>query len=198
MTRSTPESVEEGSKFGRLTVTKKLPHSKWLCVCDCGKSTIAYAGHLRAGMRISCGCAMADSKKTHGMSHTPEYRAWDNARDRCRNPKNRKYPIYGGRGIQFCERWISSFQNFIGDMGNRPSSKHSLERTNGNGNYEPGNCVWATAIDQNNNRSFNRHLFVDGKKLTVAQASKLTGIPHATILGRLDSGKSDAEAIRHG
>ena len=187
-----------GTKFGRLTVAEKLPSSKWRCECECGKSTIAYGGHLRAGMRISCGCSMADSKKTHGMSHTPEYKVWDGMRERCRNPKNRKYPIYGGRGIQVCDRWISSFQNFIMDMGNRPGPKHSLERRDGNGNYEPSNCVWATATEQNNNRSSNRHLFVDGKKLTVAQASKLTGISHATILGRLDSGKSDAEAIRHG
>lgn len=194
---SRPEiEMKLGTKFGRLTVAEKLPHSKWRCDCECGKSTIAYAGHLRAGARISCGCLIGKANRKHGMSHSSEYKAWDNARDRCKNPKNRKYPLYGGRGIKVCDRWISSFQNFIADMGNKPSPKHSLERANGNGNYEPGNCVWATAEEQNNNRSFNRRLMVNGAQMTVAQASRLTGICHATILGRLDAGKSDDEAIR--
>lgn len=96
-----------------------------------------------------------------------------------------------------CDRWIDSFANFIADMGRKPSRGHTLERKNCDGAYSPENCTWATYETQNNNRRFNRRLEIAGKSYTVAQASRLTGIAHATILGRLDAGKSDSEAIRH-
>lgn len=196
MTRELAPGMTVGSV--RLLEAVKHPARRgqfWRCLCQCGNETIKYAGHLRAGEVKTCGCVKG-AKRTHGMSHSPEYKAWDNARDRCRNPGNRKYPLYGGRGIQFCERWISSFQNFITDLGKRPSNEHSLERADGDGNYEPVNCIWATAEEQNNNRSINRHIVVGGKQMTVAQAARLTGIPHGTILSRLDAGKSDAEAVQ--
>lgn len=140
---------------------------------------------------------MANNKNAlkHGMSHSPEYKAWDGARERCFNPKNRKFPIYGGRGITMCKDWRGDFRKFISYMGLKPTPKHTLERLDGNKGYEPGNCIWALYSKQNNNRSFNRHLVVDGVKMTVAQAAKVTDIPHATILSRLDAGKSDQEAI---
>lgn len=191
-----------GRRFGNLIAKEKLPARNgrrlWLCICDCGSETKAQAGHLRAGIRLSCGCRMPESKKTHGMSRSPEYRAWENARARCRNPKVKRYPLYGGRGIRMCDEWASSFEAFIRDMGRRPSSSHSLDRLDSNGHYEPGNCRWATAAQQNNNRSINRHVIVRGSRMTVAEASRLTGIPHATILGRLDRGYPDDEAVRNG
>lgn len=191
-------AVEIGSKFGRLTVAEKLPKYHWRCDCDCGGSTIAYASHLRAGMRISCGCVRG-APRTHNMSSSPEYAAWDNAKSRCFRKKDRKYPLYGGRGITMCEEWKNSFQEFYKYMGPRPSADHSLDRfPNPNGNYEPGNCRWATIEEQNNNRSINRRLMIGGLCFTVAQASRLTGIPHATILGRLDAGKTDEEAVSCG
>lgn len=189
--------VEIGATFGRLTVVGKLPHSKWQCDCECGKTTVAYAGHLRCGARVSCGCLIGKANTTHGMSRSPEYRAWDNARGRCYREKDNKYPLYGGRGITMCDEWRFSFKAFFADMGPRPSPLNSLDRKDCNGPYAPGNCRWATDEEQNNNRNFNRHLMVDGDRLTVAQAAKLTGVPHATILGRLDAGKTDEEAIRH-
>lgn len=167
----------------------------WMCRCDCGNNVVKYRGHLLHGTAKTCGC-FNPGARTHGMSGTPEYRAWDNARSRCYSKKNRKFPLYGGRGISVCDRWRHSFSNFIEDMGARPSPAHSLERLNGNGNYEPRNCVWASIEQQNNNRSFNRHVTVNGKRLTIAQAARETGIPHATILSRLDSGKSDMEATK--
>jgi hypothetical protein len=188
--------IEISSKFGRLTVAEKLPHSKWRCDCECGNSTVAYAGHLRNGSRVSCGCLIGKANKTHGMSHSPEYKAWDNARSRCYREKDRKYPLYGARGITMCDAWRFSFETFLADMGRRPSPAHSLDREDSDGPYAPKNCRWATAEEQNNNRRFNRYLMVNGERVTVAQAAKLTGLPHATILSRLDAGKSDMEAIR--
>jgi len=132
------------------------------------------------------------SERSDGLT----YRSWQSMKQRCLNPKAPKYHRYGGRGIRICERWINSFAGFLADMGPRPSLQHSLERSNTAGNYEPNNCVWATAIDQNNNRpAFNRTLMVNGERVTVAQASKMTGVPHPTICGRLDAGKSDDDAV---
>lgn len=200
-----PKQAEDktGKRYGRLVVVRRemrqKPGSFWLCQCDCGKTTVAHSGHLNAGMRVSCGCAQDGSKsKTHGMSHSPEYRAWTNARDRCRNQNNRKYPLYGGRGISMCAAWSESFEAFFADMGKRPTKKHTLERLDGDSGYTPENCVWATSTQQNNNRSINRYVTVEGKSLTIAQASRFTGVPHAPILGRLRAGKSDQEAIKNG
>ncbi|HWL06770.1 MAG TPA: hypothetical protein VNQ99_17840 [Xanthobacteraceae bacterium] len=131
------------------------------------------------------------------MTGTPEYRAWNNARSRCYREKDRKYPLYGGRGIAMCDEWRRSFSAFFADMGPRPSPNHTLDRIDNNGNYEPGNCRWATSIEQNNNRRFNRHIHLNGRRLTVSEAARETGIPHATILSRLDAGRSDEEAVGH-
>ena len=194
-----------GAVCGRLTVVcrAKAPEGRrgvfWLCRCACGTETIKYGGHLRNGSAVSCGCSMPDSKKTHGMSKSPEYKMWENARSRCRSPKNRKYPIYGGRGISMSERWVSSFATFIKDMGPRPSPAHTLDRIDPDGDYEPSNCRWATWETQNNNRgSFNRKVKVSGRTFTVAQASREFGVPHGTILSRLNRGASDDEAVRNG
>lgn len=191
--------INSGDIFGELTTVQKVAGPRrgefWLCRCSCGDKTLAYSGHLRAGMRVSCGCKPS-GPTTHNMSGSAEYKAWDNARNRCYSPNNRKYPLYGGRGISMCDRWRLSFENFIADMGRKPTPQHSLDRINRAGNYEPENCRWATIIEQNNNRCFNRHLNYLGMRVTVAEASRITGIPHATILGRLDAGKTDEEAIR--
>ena len=81
-----------------------------------------------------------------------EYTIWAGMKDRCYRPRNHKYPRYGGRGISVCDRWRDSFEAFLADMGRRPSRGHSIDRINNDGNYEPGNCRWATAIEQVHNR----------------------------------------------
>jgi hypothetical protein len=88
---------------------------------------------------------------THGGTYTREYRVWWDMHQRCSNPKNERYPKYGGRGISVCERW-DDFRLFIADMGQRPSCDHSLDRKDNDGNYDPGNCRWATRSEQQRNK----------------------------------------------
>jgi hypothetical protein len=103
---------------------------------------------------------------THGLSHIPEYRVWAQIKERCENPRNEWYWCYGGKGVSVCERWKHSFKNFISDMGRRPSSRHSIDRfPDNNGNYEPGNCRWATWSQQLSNRRTRTHC-LRGHELT--------------------------------
>ena len=160
-----------GKRFGRLTVIARTANigsrAYWICLCDCGTQIETSGSNLRNGNVRSCKCLQRDrnreTKTTHGKSKcrngnpSPEYKTWQRMKNDCYNPRARKYPIYGGRGITVCDRWLHSFENFLADMGTRPADKTSVDRINNNGNYEPGNCRWATAIEQARNRRNNRH-----------------------------------------
>ena len=142
-----------GQRFGHLTVVSKITHPKeahWLCCCDCGAETVAESRELRRGERRSCGCQR--QRGTHGMTDTPEWRIWQGMLTRCRYSKHMSFKNYGGRGILVCGRWANSFENFFLDMGNRPSAKHSIDRIDNDGNYEPSNCKWSTAKEQARNK----------------------------------------------
>lgn len=123
-------------------------------------------------------------------SWTPEYGAWTNAKQRCANQRHPLFPLYGGRGVKVCSRWRHSFDNFLEDMGPRPSSKHSLDRIDVNGDYTPKNCRWATKKTQSNNRRDNHFLEFEGKRKTVAQWARRTGLQVETIRFRLRQGWS--------
>lgn len=182
----TPRKIE-GKKFGKLT-TISIAYNKngtyWNCKCECGNEAIVYVGKLTTGYTRSCGCLVGTSG-THKQSKTTEYRIWTNMKTRCYNPNNRWFHRYGGRGIVMCDRWLQSFENFLTDMGPRPSRAHTIERLNNDGNYEPSNCKWATFNEQAVNRSNTRTVMINGVRMNIRDAANALGIKYHTYYCRL-------------
>jgi hypothetical protein len=185
-------------KYGLLTPLQ-YSHSKlnrpsdqfWLFQCDCGNTKISRFYDVKSGKISSCGCIfkkqLSDRNKAnskHGYFGTPTYNSWSGIIDRCCNINSNNYSIYGAKGIAVCERWRSSFENFLEDMGERPPAT-SIDRIDVLGNYEPGNCRWANAKTQARNRTNNTRYEHDGKNLTLAEWSEITGIKADTINRRI-------------
>lgn len=139
---------------------------------------------------------VAGPKARHGYSYAPEYRAWQTMRLRCTVPSNPAYADYGGRGIKVCDRWLNSVESFIADMGPKPSPAHELDRyPDNNGNYEPGNCRWATRSDNDRNRRSNRLIAHQGETMTLVAWAERTGISEDVITKRLAAGWSAEKAL---
>lgn len=127
-------------------------------------------------------------EKRLGQTKWPEYHVWQSMRARCYKPSTNNYDRYGGRGIEVCERWQKSFLNFIDDMGRRPSDLHSIDRIDGDGNYSPENCRWATIIEQSDNKERTHKVMFRGKLRTYREVSEITGIAVATVAYRGSKG----------
>ena len=137
-------------------------------------------------------------RKTHGLTGTMAYQSWIGMRQRCHNPNAWNYGNYGGRGIQVCERWLESFENFFADMGERPSKQHSLGRINNDGGYSPDNCRWATQREQTYNTSANTLITYAGKTLNLLDWSRPTGISVKLLRSRCDQGLPPATILHLG
>ncbi|SBV91819.1 hypothetical protein [uncultured Dysgonomonas sp.] len=194
-----------GVRFGRLVVLSKYKDSKysgsirWTCQCDCGKEIQINTGNLIYNKTKSCGCLVLDFaenlNKSHGKSKTSIFNIWVSMRARCYNTNGRYYSDYGGRGINVCDRWLESFENFYEDMGDRPSSKHSLDRIDVNGNYEPANCRWATKLEQANNTRNTVFLTHNGITKPISDWARSLGLNKQTIRSRIKQGETDMDKI---
>ena len=194
-----PRCVAIGDKYGKLTITQFLPTVQLgityvLCRCDCGASKRIRVASIRSGQTKSCGCYSREAHVTHRMTSSAEYGVWTAMKTRCNNPKAKCYKNYGGRGIKICERW-SSFENFLEDMGIRPSKKHTLDRIQNDGPYSPDNCRWATVKEQCRNKRSNRFLVVGGTRKTLIEWSEEVNIHPDLISRRLQNGWTDEAAV---
>lgn len=191
-------------KFNRLTVigfagrtTNKTIRYYWLCKCDCGNEKVILEYNITSGNIKSCGCLHKNPTHciTHGKTKSPEYSVWKGIKRRCYDTKFKHYDSYGGRGISVCDRWLESFENFLEDMGERPSNQHSIERRNNDGNYCKENCYWATKKEQGNNRRSNRLIEYNNEKLTIIEFSEKYNISTWIILQRLNKGWNIEEIL---
>lgn len=196
-----------GKKFGRLTIEADTGrrcangHRIWLARCGCG--TPVERWQFNPNNACACrACVCADisrARTSHGVSQkkgSPAYAtyiAWCSMRWRCTNKARRDYPDYGGRGITICARW-ALFENFLEDMGIRPAGL-SIDRIDNSGNYEPGNCRWATGSEQARNKRSNRVIEHDGERLTLVEWARRTGLPRSAITNRIKAGWSVSKAM---
>ncbi len=185
-----------GQRFATMVVTgfagfDRWRKARWNYKCDCGREATTDEKCLRR--MKSCGCVRKRTT-THGMSNSKEYRVWRAMLNRCENTNVERFPQYGGRGIRVCERW-HKFENFLMDMGRRPSPKMQIDRIENDGNYEPGNVRWATPKQQLRNRSDNRILEYNHKKMCINDWATETSLKRECIAARLKMGWSVEKSL---
>ena len=179
-----------GQVFGRLTVLEEAisgRNRKWRCQCLCGNVVIVQGGNLQRGVSRSCGCLHKELLRQRLTKHgsaaggqrTSTYQTWQSMLKRCSNPNNHHYHLYGGRGILVCERW-KDFNNFLADMGEKPTGM-SIERRDNDRGYEPDNCTWATNETQIRNRRVTRYVTICGQRLVIREACIKYGVPHTSV-----------------
>jgi hypothetical protein len=167
--------------------------------CRCGNDFVSGLSAVFLSQAKSCGCINHKAALTHGHCSggkaSTEYRAWRGMIRRCTNPKDKYYFNYGGRGITICDRWLNSFENFLSDAGLKTNPKHTLDRINNEGNYEPGNIRWANRFIQMRNTRKNVFLELNGQRKTVSEWAEIYGINDNVIRNRLLDNWSVEEAI---
>ena len=197
--------ITAGQRYGRLVAVGFVSRDRWGAAqwrfrCDCGnKNYVARPDQVRRGIIESCSCMRNERSAVrtrmlakHGHARkgarSSEYRSWRNMLGRCLDPNNDRYANYGGRGITVCDRWRSSFEDFLADLGLKSTPTCTIGRINGDGNYEPTNCRWEGPQQQARNRSTSRLVEYRGRMITLAEACEITGIPRNVVDGRLNRG----------
>ena len=190
-----------------MTFLSYVGHAKWLVKCDCGTIKECKSESILAGKTISCGCyhrevctGRSPVNKKHGMSHTAIFNIWSMMKNRCTNPNSNRRKFYKDKGIRVCERWLgdNGFENFLEDMGPRPSPNHSIDRIDCNKGYYPENCRWATHKEQSNNQTSNVVIEHNGEKKTLAQWCDFYKINYKLAHSRLRNGFSFDEIFYNG
>ena len=197
-----------GRTFGRLRVKNFYGYpdsspskAQWGCVCDCGNECLVYGYNLKNGNTNSCGCFKIDRTKavnsTHRMTKTSSYATYSGMLARCYNKGSKGYSSYGGRGIYVCDRWLGDggFENFLSDMGLKPSPKHSLDRKDNDGPYSPQNCRWATQTEQCRNRRDNVIVDFRGESILLRELCEKYNVPYNRVRWRLAEGWPIERAI---
>ena len=203
-----------GQVYGRLTVIKRADDYispsgsrkvQWLCKCKCGKEVIVTGNNLRKGNSKSCGCynreLLAKINLTHNASNTRLYHIWICMKDRCYNPKNKKYKDYGGRGIIICDEWINDFEAFAnwaydnGYIENVSRGECTIDRIDVNGNYCQQNCRWVNQKVQSNNKRNNHYITYNGETHTVTEWNNILGYKKGVLSRRIFSGWSIEDAF---
>lgn len=202
-----------GQKFGRLTVVERAENhvtkggqskTMWLCRCDCGGENsviITSSQNLKSGTTRSCGCmsskkTIGERSKTHGMTGTPLYLAWEAIKQRCENTNNSEYYRYGAIGRKMCKKWYESFEAFYDDVSKLPhfgEKGYTLDRIDNTIGYEPNNVRWADKITQANNRKDNHYIEFNGKKQSLSQWAREYSIPYSVLSQRINKYHWDFE-----
>ncbi len=188
--------VEPGTRFGEATYQSEagyIGRNRRMvnCSCSCGGSFVTYLAGLRSGEVTSCPTCAAkrvwDNTRTHGGSHSPEYRAWWAMIRRCYDPNATGFHLWGGRGIKVCDRWRHSFANFLADVGPRPEGtvRHTLDRIDNDRDYEPGNVRWATFPEQARNTRRTVMIEHDGRRACLTDWAESLGISATTLKARI-------------
>lgn len=191
----------EGQKFGELTVVARASRNArgyitWRCRCACGEEVVIDGGKLRAGVKTQCSASKHAALRGPPLTikYKSEYQSWENMRVRCTDTTHKGYKNYGGRGIKVCQEW-QSFEQFLRDMGRKPHPKYTIERTNVDGDYEPGNCRWVSRQDQNRNKRNSVFVTYQGKRMLLIDLVEQLNLSRGVVYGRLKAGWTLAQAL---
>lgn len=209
------KEVPVGKVYGRLIVLGEAErpsgsrHILWKCRCECGTETVKRAFNLKYNHVKSCGCLLREhqsqlgsSKRTHGEGchNSSEYHLWNVIKQRCTNPRSPSYPTHGDIGISVCDRWSNSFEEFLADVGRRPTPQHVFKRIAKLKGYEPDNVKWFApgewkAMERTKKTPTFKHVTALGKSQTISEWARETGIGRTTIYERIRIGWSEEKAV---
>lgn len=186
-----------GQRFTNWTVLHKESgvernETRWVCRCDCGTVKSVNSVYLRRGTSKSCGCNRSENVSGFGELRDPTYSSWASMKTRCNNPNSTDFHRYGGAGITFDPRWVI-YDNFLADMGPRPTADHTLDRRDNRLGYSKENCRWATRLEQCSNREVTVRLNFRGRDLTLTELETETGVHRDTLRYRMDILKMSVE-----